>query len=74
MALAVVRRTLASLHEDPSNARKHDARNLEAITASLRAFGQVEPLVVQRATGKEAILDGDGRTFAEIQSERLSSS
>ena len=62
MTLAVVRRTLASLHEDPSNARKHDARNLEAIKASLQAFGQVEPLVVQRATGM--VIGGNGRLAA----------
>lgn len=62
MTLAVVRRTLASLHEDPSNARKHDARNLEAITASLRSFGQVEPLVVQSATGM--VIGGNGRLAA----------
>ena len=31
---------------DPSNARTHDARNLEAIRASLRAFGQQKPIVV----------------------------
>lgn len=62
MSLAVARRPLASLHEDPANARKHDARNLEAITASLSAFGQVEPLVVQRATG--LVIGGNGRLAA----------
>ena len=40
---------LASLHEDPANARKHGPKNLEAIRGSLLEFGQVEPLVVQKS-------------------------
>lgn len=36
------------LHPDPSNARKHGEKNLEAIKASLSAFGQRKPIVVQR--------------------------
>jgi predicted RNA methylase len=39
---------VSSLHPDPSNARKHGQRNLDAIKASLAAFGQRKPLVVQR--------------------------
>ena len=39
---------VASLHEDPANARKHDARNLDAIKASLAKFGQRKPIVVQK--------------------------
>lgn len=42
---------VASLKPDPRNARTHDARNLDAITASLEQFGQVKPIIVQRATG-----------------------
>src|SRR5690606_4884494 len=37
-----------SLTLDPANARIHDARNLEAIKASLARFGQRTPLVVQK--------------------------
>ena len=37
-----------TLHPDPRNARRHDARNLAAIKASLRKFGQRLPIVVQR--------------------------
>lgn len=37
---------LDDLHQDPANAREHDARNLNAIQASLEDHGQVEPLVV----------------------------
>ncbi len=50
---------LADLHSDPANARKHDDRNLNAISDSLKAFGQVEPLVVQKSTGK--VIGGNGR-------------
>lgn len=50
---------IASLHEDPANARKHGPENLAAIRASLREFGQVEPLVVQRSSGK--VIGGNGR-------------
>ena len=31
---------------DPSNARKHDAKNLKAIAGSLSEFGQRKPIVV----------------------------
>ena len=37
---------LRSLTMDPANARRHPKRNIEAIRASLRAFGQRKPLVV----------------------------
>jgi hypothetical protein len=39
---------ISELHPDPSNARRHGQRNLDAIQASLAAFGQRKPLVVQR--------------------------
>lgn len=57
--LTVVRRRLADLTIDPSNARKHDARNLEAIRASLSRFGQVEPILVQRSSSR--VIGGNGR-------------
>jgi DNA modification methylase len=50
---------LEELHADPSNARSHDERNLNAIADSLKAFGQVEPLVVQKSSGK--VIGGNGR-------------
>lgn len=37
-----------SLNVDPQNARKHDEKSITAITASLRAYGQRKPLVVNR--------------------------
>lgn len=50
---------LSKLHEDPANARLHPDENLADIRASLKEFGQVEPLVVQKTTGK--IIGGNGR-------------
>lgn len=35
-----------SLFKDPANARKHSDRNIEAIIASLRRFGQQKPIVI----------------------------
>lgn len=50
---------LDALHVDPSNVNTHPERNLEQIRGSLRQFGQVEPLVVQKSTGK--VIGGNGR-------------
>jgi len=50
---------IGSLTEDPRNARKHPTNNLAAIKASLLQFGQVEPLVVQKSTGR--VIGGNGR-------------
>ncbi|MDR7496824.1 MAG: DNA methyltransferase [Armatimonadota bacterium] len=35
---------------DPSNARRHPERNLQAVRASLRRYGQRKPIVVNRRT------------------------
>jgi hypothetical protein len=37
---------ITELKPDPENARRHDAKNLDAIKASLNAFGQRKPIVV----------------------------
>jgi ParB-like chromosome segregation protein Spo0J len=50
---------IGMLTEDPRNARKHPVNNLAAIKASLLQFGQVEPLVVQKSTGR--VIGGNGR-------------
>lgn len=50
---------LAELHEDPANVRRHGKKNVAAIRASLKRFGQVEPLVVQAGSGK--VIGGNGR-------------
>lgn len=47
-----------SLHEDPANARKHGPENIADIRASLKEFGQVEPLVTH-TSGK--VIGGNGR-------------
>lgn len=53
-ALAALLVPLARLREDPQNVRVHDARNVQAIAASLARFGQQKPIVVLR----------DGRVIA----------
>lgn len=61
-ALRVTRVPLASLVPDPANARLHNEGNLDAIKASLRRFGQAEPLVVQAGTRR--VIAGHGRLAA----------
>jgi DNA modification methylase len=61
-ALHVVRVPLASLVPDPANARLHNEGNLDAIKASLRRFGQAEPLIVQTSTHR--VIAGHGRLAA----------
>jgi len=48
---------IESISQDPANVRKHSERNLSAIVASLRKFGQQKPIVVN-ADG--IILAGNG--------------
>lgn len=60
--MEVKRVALDELHQDPANARLHHEVNLDAIVASLQRFGQAEPLVVQKATGR--IIGGNGRIVA----------
>jgi len=57
--LKIKRVPIDSLHLDPANARVHPDENLDAIEASLRRFGQAEPLVVQAKTGR--VIGGNGR-------------
>jgi hypothetical protein len=60
--LRIRRVSLDEIHHDPSNARTHDERNIDAIRASLAQFGQVEPLVIQAGTGR--VIGGNGRLTA----------
>ena len=46
-----------SLSLDPTNARRHDAKNLAAIAGSLKLFGQRKPIVV---TGANIVVAGNG--------------
>jgi len=44
--LQIETRKISDLSSDPANARTHDDANIEAITASLRRFGQQKPIVI----------------------------
>lgn len=50
-----------SLSLDPANLRKHSQRNLDAIGASLRRFGQQKPIVVN---AQNVVLAGNGTLTA----------
>jgi DNA modification methylase len=52
---------ITELSLDPSNVRKHSRRNLDAIKASLRKFGQQKPIVVDV---KGIVLAGNGTLTA----------
>jgi len=56
---------LTELTLDPSNARKHNERNLAAIAGSLKRFGQRFPIVVQRQG--MVVRAGNGRLLAAKQ-------
>jgi len=60
--LKIRRVPLESLHVDPSNARVHGPENLDAMAASLKRFGQAEPLIVHARTGR--VIGGNGRVVA----------
>jgi DNA modification methylase len=63
--LSIIRVPIASLIPDPANARKHGEENVEAIVASLRRFGQAEPLIVQAKARR--VIAGHGRLVAMKQ-------
>ena len=46
--MQIERRSVHDLSNDPANARKHNDKNIEAIIASLRRFGQQKPIVIDR--------------------------
>jgi ParB-like chromosome segregation protein Spo0J len=54
---------IATLVSDPRNARKHDDRNLAAITASLQRFGQQKPIVVGEGN---VVIAGNGQLAAAL--------
>lgn len=54
---------IADLTTDPQNARLHPERNLDAIEKSLRANGQVKPLVVREGV----VYAGNGLLTAAIR-------
>jgi hypothetical protein len=59
--MKIERINVAELSLDPSNVRKHDRKNLDAIKASLRKFGQQKPIVVD---AKGIVLAGNGTLAA----------
>ena len=46
--MLIERRSVHDLSNDPANARKHNDRNIDAIVASLRRFGQQKPIVIDK--------------------------
>ena len=44
--MQIKRVPIKSIHLDPANVRMHGERNLETIAASIKQFGQVEPLAL----------------------------
>lgn len=48
---------ISDLIEDQANARKHDDKNIDAIAASLKRFGQQKPIVVR---GDGVVIAGNG--------------
>ena len=60
--MKVQRVPIESLHLDPANVRQHGPENMEAIAASLKWFGQAEPLVVHATTHR--VIGGNGRLVA----------
>jgi ParB-like chromosome segregation protein Spo0J len=52
---------IETLTFDPTNARKHDAKNLAAIVGSLKLFGQRKPIVV---TPDNVVVAGNGTLAA----------
>lgn len=63
-ALAV---PLERIQLDPENVRLHPERNIEAIMASYRRFGQRKPIVVNRTTGRGTTIDGNGQLIAAMR-------
>ncbi len=55
---------ITKLSADPGNVRKHGARNLEAIKASLRRFGQQKPIVVD---ANNVVRAGNGTLAAAVE-------
>lgn len=52
---------IARLHLHPSNPRIHDDRNLAAIKASLQAFGQQKPIIID---AKNVVIAGNGTVMS----------
>jgi len=55
---------IEKLSPDPANVRKHSGRNIEAIKASLRRFGQQKPIVVN---SNNMVVAGNGTLEAAVE-------
>jgi site-specific DNA-methyltransferase (adenine-specific) len=62
--MKTVKKKIKDLHFDPSNARKHDDKNLSSIIASLKRFGQQKPIVIDKDSIVRA---GNGTLAAAIK-------
>jgi ParB-like chromosome segregation protein Spo0J len=58
---------ITEVRPDPRNARTHSGRNIDAIAASLRKFGQRKPVVANRRDG--SVLAGNGTLEAAAAEE-----
>jgi len=59
-ALARLVMPIRSLWNDETNVRRHPERNIEAIKASLRAFGQQAPVIYVIRGGRRVVIKGNG--------------
>ena len=59
-----------TLLKDPRNAREHPDKNMEAIQASLKKFGQRKPIVVQKTSKGELIVRAGNGTLAATKKLR----
>lgn len=59
--LKIVVRSVDDLLNDPTNARTHSNRNIEAIQASLRRFDMQKPLVIDE---RDIVIAGNGTLVA----------
>lgn len=55
--MLLVKRLISELSFDPSNARKHSRKNIDAIKGSLAKFGQQKPIVIN---DKNIVIAGNG--------------
>ena len=55
--MQTIQMALEEVHMDPANVRRHNEKNLQAIMASLKKFGQQKPIVINR---KNIVIAGNG--------------
>lgn len=60
--MQIKRMPISVLLPDPSNERRHGEKNINAIKGSLKQWGQVEPLILNKRTG--LLIGGHGRVEA----------